>query len=451
MRIAAQRKAGSTQLEEGTVIRGYEVGVVVDDHVSPEVRYPVRGRHGEEATLVIAREAATDHERERIRRLGERRLRLAHPAAIAAHAYGEHRGHPYLITEAYPATTFGDLLGGDAPLGPDRLLALLAPVADALDSAHSRGLVHQRLEPDNLLLDDDGRLALDSFGLLVAGEGPAWNGSQSADFRYRPPEQALGEAARPESNVYSLAAMIVHALTCEPPFGGDRAAATYAHAMEAPPRVTDRVAGLPGEIDDVIAWGMAKPPGARPRSATELLRAAEAALGTHAVSDALGPAPAPSVPRVAPPVHLAPPRAEPGAPPRRWAGPLAAVAVAAACGAIAALALDPLGGDAEPAAPPRSPETALWRGVADRRADLREELAAAATPQEQASAARELAGVYDAAAESARPSRLTGAARSAAAAYLALAEAAAAGDEAAYADAGEAATAAERRIASAPR
>jgi hypothetical protein len=325
-------------------------------------------------------------------------------------------------------------------------------VAAALDGAAAAGLVHQTLGADSLLMGDDGGLELDSFGLFAGRAGPAWNGAQPADVRYQPPEQARGEAPRPESNVYSLAAIIVHALTGEPPFGGDLAVAAYAHAVKAPPRVSDRVAGLPAEIDDVLAWGMAKEPAARPRSATELLRAAEAALGTRVVSAALGRGPAPRVPKLAPPVA---PSAEPPAQPgerRRAAAVLAgAVAVAAACGAIAAVALDPLGDDEPPAAPVRSPETGLWEDVADRRAELREELAAARTPQAQAAAATELAGVYDRAAESARPSRLTGAARSAAAAYGALAGAAEAGDEAAFADAGEAAVAAERRIASAPR
>ena len=452
MRSAAQRRLGSTLLEEGSAVRGYVIDAVSDEHVGSELRYLVRGRDGEEATLITTRRPATDRRgRARFRRLASLRLKLDHPAALEAHAFGEQDGHLYLITDAYPARTFGDVLEDEAPLPPEQLLALLVPVAHALDRAHASGLVHRRLDADSLRVGHDGRLRLDSFGLLAEDEGTAWSGPQSADVRHRPPELALGEQPRPESNVYSLAAMMVHALTGAPPFGGDRGAATYAHAMEAPPRVTDRVVGVPAAVDDVVAWGMAKQPDARPRTATELLRAAEAALGTRVVTRTLGEAPAPLVPAPASPGSSAPPRSAGRAPHRRALAALAAaVAVAAAAGALAAVAIDPFEDDS-PVAPARSAETGVWERVADRRVELREALSAAATPQEQAAAARELAGVYDGAAESARPSRVTGAARSAAAAYMALADAAEAGDEAAYAEAGEAVTAAERRFASAPR
>jgi hypothetical protein len=133
MRLAVQHRDLATGLHEGTAVDGYVVEGLVDRHVGAELRYLMRGPDGEEATLITTRRPPGRRDRLRIRRLASLRRRLAHPAVLPAHASGEHEGHPYLITDPYPAATLGDLLADEAFLAPEWLLAQLAPVAAALD------------------------------------------------------------------------------------------------------------------------------------------------------------------------------------------------------------------------------------------------------------------------------------------------------------------------------
>jgi hypothetical protein len=442
------RKASHSWLEEGDVLDGYVVDRPLDDHPGVEVRYSARARDGRPVTVVTSRRPFTDrHDRARFRRLARVRMELVHPALIRVRAFGEHGEQPYVITDEYPRRTFGDVLARDAPFDAERVVTTLAPVAEALDLAHQRGLVHQALDSDSLLVVGDERLLLDSFGATVRETHIGWQAGQLWSLRYRAPEQIRGEPFGLAASVYALTALIVHALTGQAPYHGDRATLTYAHLAEAPPRVTERAPWLNGEIDAVVEWGMAKDPSERPESAAELLRAtalAAAPLGRLAK-------PLPSELSLAS-VAERPGPAKP-ARRRRWRAiglAVVAIAVAAAGGVFAGAALDPFG-DETPVQTAPSANAGLWQRVADRRAELRTELAAADTPQDQAAAANDLAALYDQAADAGRPGRLTGAARAAATEYSQLASAASANDENAFADARNSVDAAEARLTAVAR
>jgi serine/threonine-protein kinase len=423
-------------LDEGAVLDGYLVVEHDDTSLGSEMRYVVSGRDGERARLLMSRRPFADrHERARFRRLAELRTGLAHPAAIEVRDFGEHAGHPYLVTEPHSERTLGDLLEDDVLLEPGRLVRMLGPVADALDTAHARGLVHHGLGSDTLVLAGDGSLLLDSFALFELGEEATWSIGERADPRYPPPEQVRGERVASSGNVYSLAAVIVHALTGEPPFPGDRLAQTYAHLAEPPPRLSTRVPRLGVPIDDVIARGLAKDPSQRPGSATELVAEVAEALGTETMPIA------PATPAV-----TTPPRAMPVR--RRRASARTAIAAAAAaalCGAALAVAVDPFGSEGQ-ATPVRVVGAGAWERLDAERSDLRTRLAAAEAPQEQAELATRLAAAYGDAARALPPGPEAREARAAGDAYARLAGAAQAGSEAEFAAAASAVAAAEQRL-----
>jgi protein kinase-like protein len=442
MRLAA-KKPLRRGLGEGTVVGGYVVDAAPDVQTRAEVLYAVTAPGGEPATLVAPSHPYADRRTlGRIRRLAALRLELTHPALIPVRAFGERGGEPYLITDAQPSRTFGDVVAERAPLEPDALLAMLQPIGEALDLAHRRGLVHEHLSSESLLLAGD-QLLVDSFALLGSGSDRAWRTLLSGDLRYTPPEQLRDESLSPAANVYSLTALIVHGLTGAPPYQGARPAVAYGHITEPPPRVSERVPELGPAIDEVISWGMAKDPFQRPRSAPALLQAVEDALG------GVQPAHAPGPPSVA--VSDAP-KAPPGPPTirrrRRSAMLAAAVAGAAVFGALVAVATEPLSaGDSSQ--PPRNGAAGALKRLDARRVDLRGQLASAETPQDQVAAARELATAYGLAARSAP--RVAGAAGTAAEAYSDLAAAGEAGDPSRYAEAADVVAGAERGLSVAAR
>jgi hypothetical protein len=459
MRLVA-RKHESSWLEDGVVVEGHVVERGIYGHAAAELHFLVRSEDGSQGTLVTSLRAyAGRRERSRFRRLAARRAELDHPAAIPIRAVAEYADHPVLIADEYPTRTFADLLKEAAPLPPERVVKMLAPVAEALDLAHSIGLMHDALSADSLLLAERDRLMLDTFGLLASEDEAAWSIIEAGDIGYRSPEQVRAEPIGPWSNIYSLTALLVHALTGEPPYRGDRAAVIYSHLAGTPPRLSDRIPELGGEIDAVVEQGLARAPLDRPASATELLRAAADALRLRRPDRGKAPAPRPRLELV--PDGGFSPSVPAGGRPR---GPVVGdspaetrsrregrrvlagvVAVALACGALVAVSATPFGDDG-PGVAARSSGAAAWKQLVAERAGLRAELASATTPQAQARAASALADLYESAARTGQPRALAAAASDADVAYVRLAAAADRNDRAGYVDAGRAVEDAERRL-----
>ena len=442
MRLTA-RRAEPSWLQPGTVLDGHEILGQTDGRAGPELRYEARSPDGTPTTVTIGRRMFSDRrDRSRFRRLAGARMALDHPAAIRVRGVTEYAHHPVLVADQYPKDTLADVLARAAALPPERVVTLLAPVADALDRAHAAGLAHRTLSAHSLLLAGPDQLMLDTFGLLSSEHVDDWSVLGSRDVRYISPEQLRGLPAGPAGNVYSLTALAVHALTGEPPFTGDQPTVMYAHLVNPPPSVSGRRSELGRRLDAAVSAGLAKEPAARPRSATELVRMLADALGERPRTGSLR---AEVLPRL--PTEEEQPAA--GARPRgrRGAAILAAtlVATAAAAGAVAAIAVAPFGGeDSAPAA--QTPVSDTWKQMASTRGELRDRLAAADTPKAQAEAATALGDLYGNAARTGRPRALAAAAREASAAYERLASAAGLNDDAGYLDAARAVEGAEGRL-----
>ncbi len=264
-------------------------------------------------------------------------------------------------------------------------------------------------------------------------------------LHYESPEAVRGEEPVPASNVYSLTALLFHALTGRQPFAHhDPMMISYAHVSQPPPKPSEHNPSLPAVLDGVVRRGMAKDPAERPESAGALIAGAESLLRTAGAAAAY---PAPSSPQwppssparpERPPAAAAPtpPAAEPKAPPRRRA-PLASrlaplwplllvVLVAAAFGVLLGL---PGGDSPRTAATARSPEQTAVARLDEARFRLRDELALAATPSEQAAVADRLAMAYGRTADALTEPAAVAAAQRASAEYARLAQAARDGEQ----------------------
>ena len=325
-------------LEEGAVVAGYAIGRAVRRHPGAELRYAAQAADGTPVTLVTSRSPLSSRrERSRFRRLAEYRAALDHPTALAVHAVTERAGHPVLIMDRHPRSTFSDVLHADAPMRPERVVRMLAPVAHALDVAHAHGLIHQSLSADSLLLTRGDRLVLDSFGVLAPETDLTWSTIDAGELLYRAPEQLRGEPLDPRTNVYAFTGLLVHALTGEPPYAGDPPAVIYRHVAGAPPRVSERRPDLPAALDAVVEWGMAKEPFERPWSPTLLLDSVVEAVDVRRrPALVLRPAAPARVPRRAPTAD--PVAATPWRPPA-WIGGNGWAATAAVMAALAVGAL----------------------------------------------------------------------------------------------------------------
>ena len=179
------------------------------------------------------------------------------------------------------------LLRSEGPLEPSRALAIASQVADALDAAHARGLVHRDVKPSNVLLDRQDRrehVYLADFGLTqsVSDRGPT-DGHLVGTVDYVAPEQIRGDDVDGRADVYGLGCMVFEALTGTFPFSGvSDVAVIYAHLEAPPPRASERRTTLPETLDDVLARAMAKDPAERQATCQALVDEVRGALGLDA-------------------------------------------------------------------------------------------------------------------------------------------------------------------------
>ncbi len=197
---------------------------------------------------------------------------LTHPNIAALYDYGEQAGSGYLIMELVPGETLSELLVRERTLAPEALLPILAQTARALHAAHVSGVVHRDVKPSNILLTPDGRVKITDFGISQVKDGAeaATAGTVMGTAQYLAPEQALGRAATPSSDIYGLGVVAYEALAGRRPFTGPSVVdIAYAHVNKPVPPLPDSV---PEPVRTVVLRMLEKDPERRPRSAASLAR-----------------------------------------------------------------------------------------------------------------------------------------------------------------------------------
>ncbi len=229
------------------------------------------------ALKLVAPELAED-ERFRERFLREPRLAasLDHPHVIPIYEAGEHDGQLYLAMRFVEGSDLRTILEREEKLSPERTLAVLAQVADALDAAHRRALVHRDVKPANVLLDEDEHAYLTDFGITKQVGGDSTDtGTVVGTLDYLAPEQIRGDPVDGRADVYALGCVLYECLAGVPPFRRPtEAQILWAHMQEHPAPLR----GQP-QLDPVLRKALAKDQEDRYGSCAELIDAAADALG----------------------------------------------------------------------------------------------------------------------------------------------------------------------------
>jgi YVTN family beta-propeller protein len=237
------------------------------------------------ALKLLAPELAQDA-RFRERFLAESRLAASidHANIVPIFEAGEADGLLYIAMRFVEGTDLRALLR-DGSLAPERAIALIAQLAEALDAAHARGLVHRDVKPSNALVTLEGareHVYLADFGLTkhtTSRGGPTATGQMVGTVDYVAPEQIRGDEVDGRADLYSLGCVLFECLTGEVPFPRRSDVATiYAHLEDNPPRASHRDAGVPTALDAVLVRALAKDPKRRWQTGGELAAAARTAL-----------------------------------------------------------------------------------------------------------------------------------------------------------------------------
>ena len=223
--------------------------------------------------------------RERFEREARAISQLSHPHICVLHDIGDHDGTSYLVLECLEGETLGARLRKGS-LPPDQVLKYGAQIADALDKAHRRGVVHRDLKPDNVMVTKSGVKLLD-FGLAKPLATPTGmsssivatmthsplttEGTLVGTFQYTAPEQLEGKEADARTDIFALGCVLYEMSTSKRAFDGKSTASVVAAIMGAEPVSLSTIAPLtPPALEWAIRKCLNKDPEERWQSAGDL-------------------------------------------------------------------------------------------------------------------------------------------------------------------------------------
>jgi serine/threonine protein kinase/tetratricopeptide (TPR) repeat protein len=209
---------------------------------------------------------------------------LNHPNICTIHEFGEHAGRRFLVMELLEGQTLKQRINGRA-LDIRQILDIGAQISDALDAAHSKGIIHRDIKPANIFITTRGQAKLLDFGLAKQivrdGAGDQTLTSLSGDLTtagstlgtiaYMSPEQALGRELDARSDIFSLGLVLYEMATGKQAFAGATTAQIFDGILNRTPTAPSGVnPDVPAELNDAITECLEKVPDARPSSAGEL-------------------------------------------------------------------------------------------------------------------------------------------------------------------------------------
>jgi len=201
---------------------------------------------------------------------------LQHPHILPVFDYGEADGYTYIVMPFVETGTLSDLLLGQ-PLPLDQVCSIAIQVGDALDYAHSRGIVHRDIKPSNILIDERGNCLLADFGIAKMVEGTAQftqTGGIVGTPAYMSPEQGLGTTPDGRSDIYSLGIVIYEMSTGRTPYSAETPMAVvvkHIHDPLPPPRSVYPQISEP--LEGIILKALAKNRDERYSTCAELVAA----------------------------------------------------------------------------------------------------------------------------------------------------------------------------------
>jgi chaperonin cofactor prefoldin len=174
-----------------------------------------------------------------------------------------------IVMELVEGPTLADVIEQEGRLSVADAVQTSIRIADALQAAHDRGLVHHDVKPRNVLFDEDGALKVTDFGIARAASSDITTVQGSPP--YLAPEQARGGQSDRRSDVYALGCVLFEMLAGRPPFEGDSSSAIVMAHIDAPvPRLSDFRPDAPRDLEQVVSRALAKDPAARYESPAAL-------------------------------------------------------------------------------------------------------------------------------------------------------------------------------------
>lgn len=219
--------------------------------------------------------------------------RMQHPHIVTVYDVGEDQGTVYIAMEFLEGVPLNAYVRENSP-GPEEIVNMGIQVAESLDYAHRRGIVHRDIKPQNIMVAPGGIVKLTDFGIAHVEDPEASHQTQAGEILGTPnfmsPEQVMGKKVDGRSDLYSLGVILYELASGTRPFKGDNLAAIF-HAItsETPKKPHELNPGFPPALSEIIMKCLNKAPEERFADGNELSDALRAFLKSQE------PAPVPAV------------------------------------------------------------------------------------------------------------------------------------------------------------
>jgi beta-lactam-binding protein with PASTA domain len=211
---------------------------------------------------------------ERFRREAAAAASLNHPNVVQVYDKGQAEGTYYIAMEFLEGRSLKDIIVKYAPLSPDLIVSISRQIVEALRYVHRRDIIHRDIKPQNIIIDNEGRVKVTDFGIARAGSGTSLTevGTSIGTAHYLSPEQAQGQSVEAASDLYSLGVVMYEMATGRLPFDADTSVGiAMQHVHDAPVSPRSIVPGIPENLETVILRAMGKHPTERYLTAQAML------------------------------------------------------------------------------------------------------------------------------------------------------------------------------------